>query len=62
VIFHTAASGGSGFKKLTTKMFNTHVLNKKAQLDDKLSIRDTWYFSTYKVVDHYFHDWLPVPR
>jgi hypothetical protein len=58
----TAASESSGFKKLSLERLHAHATDKKAQLDDKLYMRDNWYFPMYKVVDHYFHDWLPVPH
>jgi hypothetical protein len=56
----TAAAESSGFKKVQDKMYK-ELLDSQAsdqRLQNKLFMRDNWYFPMHKVRDSYFHDWL----
>jgi hypothetical protein len=56
----TAAAASTGFRKASDAMFNKIASSGSTTLpvDDKLEMRDNWYFPMYYVKDEYFHDWL----
>jgi hypothetical protein len=57
----TAAQVSTGFETLKTKMFNELDLNDPdGILQNKIYMRDHWYFPMYTIEDQYFHDWLPA--
>jgi hypothetical protein len=56
----TAAAESSGFTQLRDKMYMEQAQSQvpAQKLQNKLFMRDNWYFPMYKVRDSYFHDWL----
>ncbi|WP_027209659.1 TcdA/TcdB catalytic glycosyltransferase domain-containing protein [Burkholderia sp. WSM2232] len=56
----TAAAESSGFTKLRDQMFTDLASSQSPDqsLENKLFMRDNWYFPMHKVRDSYFHDWL----
>jgi hypothetical protein len=56
----TAAAESSGFTKLRDRMFEDQARSQlpEQSLENKMFMRDNWYFPMYKVRDSYFHDWL----
>jgi hypothetical protein len=56
----TAAAESSGFKKVRDRMFAELASSQvpDLRLQNRLFMRDNWYFPMHKVKDSYFHDWL----
>lgn len=56
----TAAAESSGFKKVRDRMYMEQARSQAPdqKLQNKLFMRDNWYFPMHKVRDSYFHDWL----
>jgi hypothetical protein len=56
----TVASESSGFSKVRKEMFNEQARSRDPglKLQNRIFMRDNWYFPMHKVRDSYFHDWL----
>ncbi|MBP0594791.1 glycosyltransferase [Paraburkholderia sp. LEh10] len=56
----TAAAESSGFNAIRNRMFMEQARSEASdqKLQNRLFMRDNWYFPMHKVRDSYFHDWL----